>query len=275
MIAGQSWLSVDGVPDAVRLEAGDCFLLPRVRAFRIASDLALPSVDPYAAFAAELDGSVFSYNGGGDCFGVGGHFDLTGDHAGILLGMLQSDSAALRWFVERMMQELRDRQPGGYLVAQHLAYMMLVQALQLHLAEGLSSRVGWLLAPADKQMNAAISAMHSEPAHRWTLQSLAERAGMSRTSFTLKFRDTVGTSPMEYLTRWRMLRAGDSPVNSDDPVCAISLSVGYESESAFSAAFRKVMGCSPRQYGRARTFGRSSKDSWESARAARLEPPAG
>jgi AraC-like DNA-binding protein len=283
MIAGQSWLSVDGVPDAVRLEAGDCFLLPRGRAFRIASDLALPSVDANAAFPAELDGSVFSYNGGGDCFGVGGHFHLTGDHAGILLGMLppivhirkQSDSAALRWSVERMMQELRDRQPGGYLVAQHLAYMMLVQALRLHLAEGLSGGVGWLFALADKQMNAAISAMHSEPAHRWTLQSLAERAGMSRTSFTLKFRDTVGTSPMEYLTRWRMLRAGDSLVNSDDPVCAISLSVGYESESAFSAAFRKVMGCSPRQYGRARAFGRSSKDSLESARAARFEPSAG
>jgi hypothetical protein len=127
MISGQSWLSVDGVPDAVRLEAGDCFLLPRGRAFRIASDLALPSVNAYAAFPAELDGSVFSYNGGGDCFGVGGHFDLTGDHAGILLGMLppivhirkQSDSAALRWSVERMMQELRERQPGGYLVAQH------------------------------------------------------------------------------------------------------------------------------------------------------------
>jgi AraC-like DNA-binding protein len=72
-----------------------------------------------------------------------------------------------------------------------------------------------------------------------------------------------------------MLRAGDSLVNSDDPVCAISLSVGYESESAFSAAFRKVMGCSPRQYGRARAFGRSSKDSSESARVARFEPSAG
>ena len=64
--------------------------------------------------------------------------------------------------------------------------MVLVQALRLYLAEGLRGGVGWLFALADKQMSAAINAMHDDPARRWTLQSLAERAGMSRTTFTLK-----------------------------------------------------------------------------------------
>ena len=100
----------------------------------------------------------------------------------------ESDKAALRWSVERMMQELRERQPGGFLVVQHLAHMMLVQALRLHLAEGLRGGVGWLFALADKQMGAAINAMHDDPAHRWTLQALAERAGMSRSTFALKFK---------------------------------------------------------------------------------------
>jgi hypothetical protein len=126
-------------------------------------------------------------NGGGDCFGVGGYFALSGNHAGILLGLLppivhvrkESDKAALRWSMERMMQELREPQPGGVLVAQHLAHMILVQALRLHLAEGLRGGVGWLFALADKQMSAAINAVHDAPAHRWTLQELAERAGMS------------------------------------------------------------------------------------------------
>src|ERR1017187_864888 len=72
-----------------------------------------------------------------------------------------------------MMQELREPQPGGFLVAQHLAYMMLVQALRLHLAEGLRGGVGWLFALADKQMSAAIGSMHNDPAHGWTLQELA------------------------------------------------------------------------------------------------------
>ena len=154
----------------------------------------------------------------------------------------------MRWSLERMMQELREPQPGGFLVAQQLAYMMLVQALRLHLAEGLRGGVGWLFALADKQMSAAINCMHDDPAHRWTLQELAERARMSRSTFALKFKQTVGASPMEYLTRWRMLLAGDKLVNSSDPVSVIALSLGYESESAFSTAFKRVMGCSPRHY---------------------------
>jgi AraC-like DNA-binding protein len=101
-------------------------------------------------------------------------------------------------------------------------------------------------------MGAAISAMHADPGHPWTLQTLAARAGMSRSSFALKFKATVGKAPMEYLAYWRMLLAGDRLANAGDPVSVIALSLGYESESAFSTAFKRVMGCSPRQYGRGR-----------------------
>jgi AraC-like DNA-binding protein len=174
-----------------------------------------------------------------------------------------------------MMQELREQQPGGVLVAQHLAHMLLVQLLRLHLEEGLSGGVGWLFALADKQMSAAINSIHDDPAHRWTLQELGKRAGMSRSTFALKFKQTVGTSPMEYLTRWRMLLAGDRLVNSSDPISAIAQSLGYESESAFSTAFKRVMGCSPRQYSRGRNPAAPSHSEDEAARADRLEPIAG
>jgi len=267
----------------VSLEAGDCFLLPRGWSFRLTSDLSLPPVDFHTMFPTPLNGGIVSHNGGGDCFGVGGHFTLTGKHASILLEVLppivhirkESDKAAMRWSLERMMQELRERQPGGFLVAQQLAYMMLIQTLRLHLAEGLSGGVGWLFALADKQMSAAIHSMHDDPAHRWTLQELAERAGMSRSTFALKFKQTVGASPMEYLTRWRMLLAGDKLVNSSDPISAIALSLGYESESAFSTAFKRVMGCSPRQYSRGRNLASPSHSDAEAAPANQLEPIAG
>jgi AraC-like DNA-binding protein len=260
VVSGECWLSLEGVPDAVRVRAGDCFLLPRGRPFRVASDLTLTPIDGLTILRAARDGGIVSCNGGGDCFFVGGHFALASKHAGILLGMLppivriqkESDKAALRWCLERMQHELREPQPGGFLVAQQLASMVLVQVLRLHLAEGPKGGVGWLFALADRQMAAAITAMHDDPAHRWTLRTLAQRAGMSRTNFTLKFKATVGTSPMEYLTRWRMLLAGDRLTNSSDPVSTIAASLGYESESAFSAAFKKVMGCSPREYSRGR-----------------------
>jgi AraC-like DNA-binding protein len=262
IVSGQRWLAVEGVRDPVFLTAGDCFLLPRGRSFRLASDLTLPAADALTMHATpQKNGGMLTINGGGECVTVGAHFILSDHHAGILLGVLppivhirtESDKAAMRWSLERLRQELREPQPGGFLVAQHLAYMMLVQALRLHLAEGLKGGVGWLFALADRQMSAAITAMHDDPAHSWTLQKLAHIAGMSRSIFAQKFKGTVGEPPMEYLVRWRMTLAADKLVHTGDPISVIALSLGYESESAFGKAFKRVMGCSPRQYGRGRS----------------------
>lgn len=259
-VSGSCWLAVEGVADPIQVRAGDCFILPRGLPFRVASDLSLPSVDPFSNPGAVREGGVVRQNGGGEHFNVGGHFTLAGENAGALLGMLppivhirnEADKAVLRWCIDRMRDELSAPLPGSSLLVQQLATMMLLQALRLHLSEGLKGGVGWIFALADRQMAAAITAMHNDPAGRWTLQSLAARAGMSRTSFAQKFKATVGVPPMEYLARWRMMVAGDRLTNSGDPISVIAYSLGYESESAFSAAFKRVLGRSPRQYGRER-----------------------
>ncbi|MGA2098641.1 MAG: AraC family transcriptional regulator [Candidatus Acidiferrum sp.] len=283
IVSGQCWLSVEGVPDVLFLTAGDCFLLPRGRPFRLSTDLTSAPVDAIKlihSMPARRNGGIVTIRGGGRHFMVGGHFLLGGNHAGILLGMLppivhirkESDKAAMRWSLERLMQELREPQPGGVLVAQHLAYMMLVQALRLHLAEGLKGGVGWLFALADKQIGAAINAVHDDPGHNWKLQELAQHAGMSRSTFAQKFKEKVGESPMEYLTRWRMLLAGDRLINSKDSISRMARSLGYESESAFSTAFKRVLGCSPRQYTRGRKPASLPASESELAAANRLEP---
>jgi len=268
---------VEGVPDAIRLKTGDCFVLPSGRPFRLASDLTLPAAEAGPIFSPARYGGVVSYNGGGDFLLVGSRFGVSGNHARILLGMLppvvhiykESDKAAMRWSVERMMQELREQQPGSFLVAQHLAHMMLVQALRLGQAKDFNGNVGWLFALADKQLAAAINAMHEDPSHRWTLGELAERAGMSRSIFALKFKKKVGASPLEYLMRWRMLLAADKLTNSSDPISIIALSLSYESESAFSTAFKRVMGRSPRQYGRGPNLAPHSRGAGETASSGR------
>jgi AraC-like DNA-binding protein len=258
MISGDCWLSVEGVAEPVHLNAGDCYILPRGLSFTLTTDLALPPVD----FSVLRESHKFSNAAPLDRpdtrYLVGGHFILTGPHADTLLRSLppivhirkESDRAAMRWSLDLMKEELRDPQPGGSLIAQQLAYVMLVQALRLHLADSAGTVTGWLSALADKQMSAAITSMHSDPGHPWTLQILAERVGMSRSIFALKFKQTVGATPMEYLTRWRMLLAGDRLKNSADSLSTIAASLGYESESAFGKAFRRVVGCSPRQYTR-------------------------
>lgn len=271
VVKGECWLSVDDVAEPIRLNSGDGFLLPSGRPFRLASDLGLPPRDARELFPHARNGGIVSYNGGGDFSLVSSRFNLAGSHADLLLGMLppavhvrsEPDQSSLRWSVERMMLELRNQKPGNILMIQHLAHMMLVHALRLHLAEGTRGGVGWLFALADRNVGAAIAAIHNDPAQRWALQSLAEVAGMSRSSFAQRFKETVGTSPMEYLTRWRMLLAGDRLENSGDSVSAIALSLGYESESAFSTAFKRVMGCSPRRYSRGHPLVEASGDKTE------------
>mgnify|MGYP001964638855 FL=1 len=154
----------------------------------------------------------------------------------------------LRWALEQLALELKQGSPGGALMADHLAQIMLLQVLRLWLASGKQS--GWLGALADHRLTRALGAMHAEPQRRWTLVELAGLAGMSRTTFAERFRDVVGQTPLDYLASWRMRLAADRLHRSADSVAAIGFSVGYESEAAFSTAFRRVTGRTPMQYRR-------------------------
>jgi len=120
--------------------------------------------------------------------------------------------------------------------------MILVQALRLHLGDG--KDVGWVSALSDRQVGAAIAAIHREPGRRWTVESLAVEVGMSRSCFAARFKQLVGEGPIEYLTRWRMLLAGRS-LSRGEAVGAVARSLGYESESAFSTAYKRVVGRTP------------------------------
>ena len=93
--------------------------------------------------------------------------------------------------------------------------------------------------------------IHADPAFPWTVQELAARAGMSRSIFAERFHERVGETPIAYLTRWRMTLAGEKLIQGRDSLVQIAESLGYESEHAFSTAFKRVMGSSPRRYGRA------------------------
>lgn len=258
MLAGECWLTVEGVLEPVLLHAGDCFLLPRGLPFQLASDLSLQPVHYTVAWDRLSKSHEFAEITEGTRYMAGGFFAFTGSHAEMLLQSLppivhirrDSDRAAMRWSLERMREELRNPQPGSSLIAQQLAYAMLIQALRLHLNDSASAGPGWLSALSDEQMSRAIVSMHDDPGAPWTLHSLAERVGMSRSVFALRFRETVGATPMEYLTRWRMLLAADRLKNSSESLCGIAQSLGYQSESAFGKAFRRTMGCSPRQYSR-------------------------
>ncbi len=267
---GEAWLAVQGEAP-VRLRAGDCFLLPRGRPFRLCQDLDLTPVDGMSQIAANRDASgVTRIQGGGDFHSFGGYFELDGDHAGLLLAELpavvhvrgEADRADLRWCLERMRRELVQPQAGGALVGQQLALMVLVQALRLHLEARIAAAKGgkgadppgWLTALADPQIAGVLGALPAAPARRWTLETLAAQAAMSRTVLATRFKALVGEAPMAYLARWRMTLAAARLAEGAESVGAIALSLGYESESAFSTAFKRLMGHSPRAWARGRAL---------------------
>ncbi len=255
VISGEAWLSVDGVPDFVHLRAGECFLLPRGRPFCLAGrqDSALAACSEVEAVQC---GTIATYGEGGQCLIVGAHYAFTTMQAVMLLDLLPPivhlqnsvENVALCWTLQRMSEELLHPQPGGVVVAHSLARMMLVQALRVHIADNAMNGSGGLSALSDAQMSRAIASMQQEPALDWTVEKLANQAGMSRAGFALKFKETVRQSPIEYLTRWRMLLAEDRMAGTTDSIAEIARSLGYESASAFTKVFKKVTGHSPRQH---------------------------
>ena len=256
VISGQCWLSVEGVSKDVLLRTGECYILPHGLPFRLATDRSATPVDFDALRSTRKWGNEVPSDQRGGCFLAGGHFVLTGPQADLLLLPLppvvhlrsEADKTAMQSSLARMREEVSESRPGGALVIQQLAYALLIQALRLYVGDESNGGSGWLFALADKQLSKALRCMHAQPGHRWTLQELAESVGMSRSIFAVKFKQTVGTSPMEYLTRWRMLLASSRLEGSGEFLIEIASSLGYESESAFGKAFKRVMGCSPRHY---------------------------
>jgi Cupin len=159
----------------------------------------------------------------------------------------ETDRETLRWVFDRMRQELVDPKPGGFLIVQQLAYMIFVQALRLHLDEG--NGVGWLFALSDKHVGAAIAAIHREPARRWTVAALALEVGMRD---PVSRHDLGNWSAMDRsnISRARGCCSPAAACRAANPSVQSPARLGYESESAFSTAFKRVMGSTPRHHAR-------------------------
>ncbi|QMV53849.1 AraC family transcriptional regulator [Ewingella americana] len=255
VVEGSCWLTVDGEPAPIHLQPGDCFILTRPRAFTLTSAIGMKTADAVALFRQSVKG-MLQYGTETDFFMIGGRFNY-GQEARLLLDSLPSvavvnantDSApVLRWALELLVQEVSNPSPGGAMMVQQLGNIMLIQVLRQYLGIEQDSPAGWLYALSDPRVNAALEAMHAEPEKRWSVQQLADVAGVSRSTFALNFKQKVGFGPLEYLLRWRMQLASRRLAVGNVTVSAVAQSLGYDSDSAFSNAFKRVMLCSPREY---------------------------
>ena len=168
----------------------------------------------------------------------------------ILLRGGQQQVQALRKTVELLVSEVDASTQGSEAAVQHLSNLLLIQALRSHLETAPPESSGWLHALSDAHIGAALHAMHSRIEHPWTVASLAAEAGMSRSAFAQRFKELMGESPVEYLTRWRMYRGSDLLRESHRKLADVAQAVGYESDGAFHKAFKRVLGVAPGEYRR-------------------------
>lgn len=217
---------------------------------------------PYIDLADAVDvfrnavGGVAHHGSNADVFLIGGAFSFS-EEAERLLDILppvvvvngaSEPASVLQWALQRLAYELGRPLPGSSLMVQNLGHMMLVEVLRLYSAMSQDSSVGWLPALSDPRIQAAIEAIHAAPARRWILTELATIAGVSRSTFAALFKKKVGHSPLDYVVRWRIHLAAHELRVRDVTVSTIAQKLGYESDSAFSSTFKRVMACSPTEY---------------------------
>jgi AraC-like DNA-binding protein len=146
-------------------------------------------------------------------------------------------------FLHFMMIEVSDVQPGAALMISRLIDLAVIRTLRTWIHRGQTS--GWLGGLSDERVARALKVIHDEPVRRWSLEALAGIAGMSRSSFCERFATLVGRSPLRYQNEWRLALARDMLSRREARVGEIGLSIGYESEAAFSRAYKAQFGHAP------------------------------
>ncbi|MER7848171.1 AraC family transcriptional regulator [Kitasatospora sp. NPDC096077] len=253
LVSGRARLTTDGIDEPVDLAAGDVAILTG------RSWVALEAgAEPRQEVQPESDFSTDRFarsDRDADDIVIGGCVSLNEAGRTLLLESLpplahirssgHDDrllAALLRLFDEATAQRLG----SAFAIRQH-GQLFLLELLRSYVDQcPLPS--GWLRLLVDERLRPAVDLLHGHPGRAWGLPELARAAAMSRTTFAERFRETAGVPPLTYLGRWRMLLAQRALRDGDTRVAALAEELGYGSESAFSTAFKRVVGESPLRY---------------------------
>jgi AraC-like DNA-binding protein len=253
---GSCWVSVaDEQP--MQLSAGDIIVFPHGDTHVLSSAPGMRSPPNLSLYRAPTDGQLPFAISMGDASADPAHFvcGFLGCDArpyNPLLSALPrvirvSDQAGgtLDAYVRFAMAESKQPRIGGESVLSRLSELMFVDVVRRYLETLPADRTGWLAGLRDPFIGRALAALHRNPARAWTLHSLAREVGLSRSVLAERFTQFVGRPPMQYLTNWRMQLAANYLLSGVDNVAVIANRVGYESEAAFSRAFKKTVGSPP------------------------------
>lgn len=160
------------------------------------------------------------------------------------------DAGWLGQLIRFAMMESAEKRAGSESILAKLSELMFIEVVRRHLETLPPEQAGWLAGLRDPFVGKALSLLHGKPAHDWTIEELAKHAGQSRSLFAKRFTDFVGMPPMHYLAKWRMQIASERLGSGNSTIAAIAADIGYDSEAAFSRAFKKTMGVPPSDWRR-------------------------
>lgn len=250
---GACWLLAEGA-DSARLAAGDCVVIAGA-AFTLAS---APDVAPVPAREVFAQDSLAARIGAGEDVSIlGGSVEVDPVDGAFLTGALPpvmvirgGAAASISWLLAELDREWDSTAPGARLICSDLLRMIFVHALRSRIASDRDLGVGWFAGLADPRIARALHALHADPTRGWTVEALAREAGQSRSAFAAAFRRRLGQTPMDYLAAWRMRLAAVRLRATTQPIATIAADLGYASDSAFSASFRRLRQVSPARYRR-------------------------
>jgi AraC-like DNA-binding protein len=254
VVAGSCWLTTEAPWKSMPLAAGDCYVILDGSTYTIGDDPRSAPLNCFDVVPKLVDGAVSIGGGGTAASVVTGWFVYDELGARPLTALLPRVLHAsvdgyrtdiLKATLELLAKETERPGVGSGVVISGLADILFVQAIRSHLNQAGDKDVGWLAALSDPRIGTAMRALHGRPADAWTVEKLAGLANMSRSSFAARFKARLGEAPLEYLTRWRMFRAGVLLRNSERALAEIAAEVGYDSDTALSKAFRRVVGMAP------------------------------
>ncbi len=271
VLEGEMRVRVEG-GEAITLRAGDVVLFPRNDVHLLGSDLDRPPVMARDLIEPPKDGGLSSIRYGGDdgvrsrvvcgflgCDGAQENPVISTLPAAIRLTIEESGGAEwIRSTFQYAADELAVGRPGSETVLAKLSELLFVEAVRRYAESLPEGETGWLAGLRDPHVARALALLHRDLHRPWTADALGREVGLSRSALTDRFTRLIGVAPMHYLASWRMQVAAQELRSRNTSLLQVANKVGYESEAAFSRAFKRAFGQAPATWRRSRSLAASS-----------------
>ena len=257
VMSGRCWLEVEGA-DHLSLAPGDLALVPHGEGHQLSSEPGIPAPSVHDLRHEHVSDryAILRHGGGGAvtrliCGAVRFDHPAAHDLVNLLPRVIHVEAASspqMDWMqstLRLMGAEAKELRPGGETVITRLADILVIQAIRSWIQEDPAAQTGWLGALHDKQIGRAITLIQRDLARPWTVALLATEVAMSRSAFAARFTELVGEPAMHYVARWRMHVALTWLKEDRASLGELASRLGYQSEAAFSRAFKRFIGVSP------------------------------